>query len=140
FEQSRRRRAMAVYRIPPVPQSQITPRSVYLNRRTLIAGALASLPVLAGIEAAYAATAPLEARPGRFGTDEKLTPVRDVTTYRNFHEFGAGKGDPSSNSGDFSPEPWSVTVDGLVAKPHTFDLDHLRRFPLEERIYRMRCV
>src|SRR5690606_30155451 len=51
-----------------------------------------------------------------------------------------GKGDPSANSGDFQPEPWTIEVDGLVGKPQKFDLDSLRGFPLEDRIYRMRCV
>ncbi|RIK88764.1 MAG: protein-methionine-sulfoxide reductase catalytic subunit MsrP [Hyphomicrobiales bacterium] len=128
---------MAVYRIPPVPQSEITPEPVYLNRRALIAGALASIPALG---AAAAAAAPLAVKPGPFGTDEPPTPIKDVTTYNNFYEFGVGKGDPAARSGNFKPEPWTLTVDGLVGKPRTFDLDALRGFPLEERVYRMRCV
>ena len=130
---------MAVYRVPPVPQSEITPRSVWLSRRALIAGALASMPVLRAATAA-AETAPLPLTPGPFGTDEPPTPQKDVTSYNNFYEFGAGKSDPSRRSGAFRPEPWTLQVDGLVAKPRTFDLDDLRGFPLEERVYRMRCV
>lgn len=128
---------MAAYRVPPVPQSEITPESVYLNRRTLIAGALASLPAL---WAAEALATPLPLKPGPFGTDETPTPFKDVTNYNNFYEFGAGKGDPARYAGGFTPEPWTLQVDGLVAKPRTFDLDALRGFPLEERVYRMRCV
>ncbi len=128
---------MAVYRVPPVPQSEITPQSVYLDRRTLIAGALASLPML---WAGSALAAPLPLRPGPYGTDEQPTPEKDVTSYNNFYEFGAGKSDPLRYSGSFKPEPWTLEVDGLVAKPRTFDIDDLRGFPLEERVYRMRCV
>ncbi|MBE0691468.1 MAG: protein-methionine-sulfoxide reductase catalytic subunit MsrP [Aquamicrobium sp.] len=128
---------MAAYRVPPVPQSEITPESVYLNRRTLITGALASLPAL---WAAEALATPLPLKPGPFGTDETPTPFKDVTNYNNFYEFGAGKGDPARYAGGFTPEPWTLQVDGLVAKPRTFDLDALRGFPLEERVYRMRCV
>ena len=132
---------MAVYRVPPVPPAEITPKSVYLNRRTMIAGALAAMPVaLSGLRPALATTAPLAAKPGPFGTDEPLTPVKDVTTYNNFYEFGTSKDNPSNRSDKFKSEPWSLVVDGLVAKPRTFDLDDLRRFPLEERVYRMRCV
>ncbi|MCO5156455.1 MAG: protein-methionine-sulfoxide reductase catalytic subunit MsrP [Aquamicrobium sp.] len=131
---------MAVYRVPPVPQSEITPQSAWLNRRALIAGALASLPVLSAVRPAGAAQDPLPLKPGPFGTSEPPTPIKDVTSYNNFYEFGAGKADPSRNSGAFRPEPWTLEVDGLVAKPRTFDLDDLRGFPLEERVYRMRCV
>lgn len=131
---------MTAYRVPPVPQSQITPESAYLNRRALIAGALASLPVLSAAGRAEAAQAPLAVKPGPFGTDEPATPEKDVTNYNNFYEFGAGKTDPARYSGDFKPEPWTLQVDGLVGKPRTFDVDDLRGFALEERVYRMRCV
>jgi sulfoxide reductase catalytic subunit YedY len=125
---------MAAYRVPPVPQSEITPEPVWLNRRALIAGAAAAL------WAGPAVATPLAAKPGPFGTTEPPTPQKDVTSYNNFYEFGAGKSDPMRRSGAFRPEPWTLQVDGLVAKPRSFDLDALRGFPLEERIYRMRCV
>ena len=130
---------MAVYRAPPVPPSEIAPHSAWLSRRALIAGALAALPA-ARMAAAAQETTPLPLKPGPFGTDEPPTPLKDVASYNNFYEFGAGKSDPSSRSGAFRPEPWTLSVDGLVGKPRTFDLDELRRFPLEERVYRMRCV
>jgi sulfoxide reductase catalytic subunit YedY len=132
---------MAAYRVPGVPQSEITPEPAYLSRRALIAGALASMPLMQSTASAAAQeTSPLPLKPGPFGTDEPPTPKKDVTSYNNFYEFGAGKADPSSRSGAFRPEPWTLAVDGLVAKPRTFDLDDLRGFPLEERVYRMRCV
>ena len=130
---------MAAYRVPPVPQSEITPEPVWLNRRALMAGALASMPALWAGSAAAAPVA-LSAKPGPFGTTEPLTPVKDVTNYNNFYEFGSGKTDPARYSVEFKPEPWTLQVDGLVGKPRTFDVDDLRGFPLEERVYRMRCV
>ena len=78
---------------------------------------------------------------GPFYTGESLTPYRDVTRYNNFYEFGMDKSDPSSNSGEFKADPWSVEIAGEVAKPGTYHLeDILKPVDLEERIYRLRCV
>ncbi|PYE88364.1 protein-methionine-sulfoxide reductase catalytic subunit MsrP [Phyllobacterium leguminum] len=125
------------YRSPPVPSSQITPRSIYLRRREFLAGAVA-----AGLISVSGARAEaLKAKPGPYATDEKLTPLKDVTTYNNFYEFGTDKADPAAKSDNFKPKPWRVKVDGLVAKPAEFDIEDLiATMPLEERIYRMRCV
>lgn len=130
---------MAAYRYPKVAASEITPRSVWLDRRRFLAG-LGTAAVLPLIGGGFAHAAALKTTPGPFGTDEKPTAKSDVASYNNFYEFGTGKGDPSANSGDFQPEPWTLEVDGLVGKPQKFDLDSLRGFPLEDRIYRMRCV
>jgi sulfoxide reductase catalytic subunit YedY len=81
------------------------------------------------------------ARRGQYTVAEAQTPVEDVTTYNNFYEFGVEKGDPARNAHTLRPRPWTVTVDGEVARPATFSIDELlRAFPLEERVYRMRCV
>jgi sulfoxide reductase catalytic subunit YedY len=78
---------------------------------------------------------------GPFGTDEKLTPYKDVTTYNNFYEFSTDKDGPSQLAKDFRARPWQVRVEGLVQKPRTFDIDELLKLaPLEDRIYRHRCV
>jgi sulfoxide reductase catalytic subunit YedY len=78
---------------------------------------------------------------GPFATDEKMTPFKDVTTYNNFYEFGTEKEDPAKHAHSLRTRPWSVTVEGEVAKPQIIDIDALLKwFPLEERIYRMRCV
>jgi len=82
----------------------------------------------------------LEASASKFTLDEALTPEKDATTYNNFYEFGTGKGDPAANSANFKPAPWTMKIDGLVGKPREFGLEELLAFPLEERIYRMRCV
>jgi len=72
---------------------------------------------------------------------EARTDLDAITRYNNFYEFGLGKEDPAEYAYTLKPRPWTVEVGGLVAKPRTFDIDELlKRFPLEERIYRMRCV
>ncbi len=116
----------------------VTPRSLYLNRRSFMmgAGALAATGV-----ASSAFAAPLKAKASTYKVDEKLTPLDAVTTYNNFYEFGTDKSDPSANSGNYKPLPWKLTVDGLVKQPKEFDVQELiAKMPLEERIYRMRCV
>jgi sulfoxide reductase catalytic subunit YedY len=134
---------MPAYRPPHIPSSEITPRSVYVRRREflgLMAGAGAALSV-SSARAEAPATVPLKTVPSAFKVDEPLTPRDDVTTYNNFYEFGTGKDDPARYSGDFKPRPWTITVDGMVGKPGTFDIDKLiADVPVEERIYRMRCV
>ncbi|TNF33267.1 MAG: protein-methionine-sulfoxide reductase catalytic subunit MsrP, partial [Deltaproteobacteria bacterium] len=81
-------------------------------------------------------------RAGRTWTvDEAATPFEDVTTYNNFYELGTRKSDPARHAEHLRPRPWTIAVTGLTAKPRTLDLDDLLRwFPLEERVYRMRCV
>src|SRR2546427_8798973 len=76
-----------------------------------------------------------------FSTAEKQTPYGDVTTYNNFYEFGTDKGDPSKNAKNFRTSPWTVSVEGEVNKPRKFSMDEILKLaPLEERIYRHRCV
>ncbi len=78
---------------------------------------------------------------GRYGTDEPQTPYEDITTYNNFYEFGVSKSAPAMYAGALRTRPWTVKIDGEIAKPRTLDIDQLIGwFDLEERIYRMRCV
>ncbi|MFZ1107033.1 MAG: protein-methionine-sulfoxide reductase catalytic subunit MsrP [Rhodomicrobium sp.] len=124
--------------IPRIAPSEITPKEVYLRRRDFIGGAIASL-LLAS--AAPANAAPLSSSKSALSADEPLTPKADVTSYNNFYEFGTSKDDPASYAGKLTTSPWSIAVDGLVAKPATYALeDILKPVSLEERIYRMRCV
>ena len=119
-----------------VPAAEITPRAVTLDRRRLLAG----LGLLALGKPAFAG-ARLAAVKSPLSTDEKPTPFRDVTHYNNFYEFGTKKEEPAELAKDFRTSPWTVTVGGAVARPRTFDLDALLKLaPLEERIYRHRCV
>lgn len=129
---------MRRYQITPISPSEITPRQVYLDRRKFLTGAAAAGLAL---YASQSPALPLQVAKSKYSPDAKTTPIEAVTTYNNFYEFGFEKGDPSANSGKFKPSPWTVQVDGMVAKPTTFDIDKLiKMFPLEERIYRMRCV
>ena len=75
------------------------------------------------------------------GEDDKPNSYDDITHYNNYYEFGPDKTDPSEHSGGFHPRPWTVVVEGEVHKPKTFDIDELiKRYPAEERVYRLRCV
>jgi len=122
-----------------IPSSEITPKHVYLTRRTLLAGAAGLLG--AGTVTGDAAAEPLSASPSPFSTDEKRTSLKDVTSYNNFYEFGVGKDDPARNAGALTAKPWTVKIDGLVNKPGDYPLeDLLKAVSVEERVYRMRCV
>ncbi|MGD7453349.1 protein-methionine-sulfoxide reductase catalytic subunit MsrP, partial [Ralstonia pseudosolanacearum] len=92
--------------------------------------------------AASPAPARLAAKPNpAYATVEKPTPFDEVTTYNNFYEFGTDKSDPARYAGTLRPHPWQVSVEGLVKAPKTYDLDDLMKMaPMEERIYRLRCV
>ena len=128
---------MLIRKTPEVPSSEITPRSVYLNRRNFLAG----LGLLAmGRRTAFAARLPKPLK-SPFSTDEAQTPFQDVTHYNNFYEFGTGKEQPAELAKGFRTSPWTVSVGGAVARPKTFDLDAILKLaPLEERVYRHRCV
>ena len=108
---------------PDLHWSDVTPKSLFLNRRQLIAGAGA---LLAG--PAFAETL-------------EPTSLEDITSYNNFYEFGWDKGDPAAKAGEMTTKPWSIEIGGLVDKPGTYGLDDLLKGQtLEERIYRFRCV
>ncbi len=127
---------------PPrdIPSSEITPKSVYLGRREFLGGA-AALGMAAAMPFSGAAHAALSAQKSPFSTDEAPTPLKDVTSYNNFYEFGTDKGDPAKHAHTLTTAPWKIKVDGLVDKPADYDLDDLiKDIALEERIYRMRCV
>jgi sulfoxide reductase catalytic subunit YedY len=148
---------------PPIRPSEITREADYASRRSFLkrgaatalgaaafggglllvsekrglprAPALSSLPELTASPAPSAGsnTPPLAA-------EDRLTPVEDVTTYNNFYEFGLDKGDPAENAGSLVTRPWEVVVDGEAEAPRTFGIEEILKLPLEERVYRMRCV
>ncbi len=138
--------------------SEITDKGVYLNRRLFMRGA-ALLGTTAATGLLYrklnSATAERPAgeklanitqtpsgdrlRQG-FTVNEKLTPIEDITNYNNFYEFSTNKTSVAYESKGFVTKPWAVSVEGLVSKPKTFDLDELLKFPQEDRVYRLRCV
>lgn len=114
--------------------SDVTPKAAWLNRRTLMASGMAALLPLPGL-------AKIEAAKSALSTDEAPNTLEEITTYNNFYEFGYGKEDPAAYAGSLVVDPWSVVIDGLVDKPGTYDLaDLVKGCPLEERIYRFRCV
>jgi sulfoxide reductase catalytic subunit YedY len=130
-----------------VRHSAVTPKKAYLNRRRFLAastglalGSAGAFKILSG----SAVTVPgrnLAARKSSFSTTEKPTPLGDVTNYNNFYEFGTAKTDPAEKAKNFRTAPWSISIEGAVAKPRVLDLDAIMRIaPLEERIYRHRCV
>ncbi|WP_225030266.1 protein-methionine-sulfoxide reductase catalytic subunit MsrP [Xinfangfangia pollutisoli] len=118
--------------------SDVTPRAAFLNRRQIIA---AGMGALAAGALARPAAARIEAAASRYSTSEAPDSLETITGYNNFYEFGTDKGDPAAYAGGLTVDPWSVKVDGLVDRPGTYDLaDLIKGQPLEERIYRFRCV
>ena len=146
---------MLIRKPADIPSSAITSKDKYMNRRRFMRGA-ASGAVAAGA-AALGAERLAEIISPRIGalagtkldtvksplstTGEQLTSLEDITHYNNFYEFGVNKGDPAQNAGVLPTRPWTVKVSGLVQQPKTFDIDTLLKLqPLEERVYRHRCV
>ena len=135
-----------ILNVPQIASSEITPESVWLDRRNLMkaaaAGALVNtLPTQAAAAPAAKPLSYSQAKCDACSTEETLTPVEDVTSYNNFYEFGTDKSDPAEHAHTMTTDPWSVEVSGLVNKPGKLNLeDVLGGFDLEERIYRFRCV
>ena len=134
---------MRILKPSDIPATEITPREVYLKRRQFLAGmaALAAAPALSAPAppAHGARLAGIQA--SRFSTSEAKTPFDAVTTYNNFYEFGTGKSDPAENAHTLKTRPWAVAVEGAVKRARVYDIDELLKLaPLEERIYRLRCV
>ena len=128
--------------------SDITPRRVFEQRRRLLQGlaagaAFGALPLRAEVPRPNKLAALPGAKSAVAGalTMEQLTAYADVTGYNNFYEFGTDKSEPAQTAGTLKPRPWSVVVEGEDKKPQTLDLDTLMKIaPMEERIYRLRCV
>ncbi|GGE83261.1 protein-methionine-sulfoxide reductase catalytic subunit MsrP [Massilia psychrophila] len=131
--------------------SEITPQEVYESRRKFIARMAAGAAVGSALwemanREAFAADAPAAQkfagkRNPAYSTMEKQTPFKDASTYNNFYEFGTDKSEPAANADTLKTRPWTVSIEGEVKKPMTLDLDSLTRLaPLEERVYRLRCV
>ncbi|HEV3084740.1 MAG TPA: protein-methionine-sulfoxide reductase catalytic subunit MsrP [Gemmataceae bacterium] len=146
---------MLIRKPSDIPSSLITPREHYLNRRRFLRGALSGAAVVGaaalGIDRAADLISPRTAalagarletvKSPLSTTGEQLTPAKDITSFNNFYEFGIEKGDPSHNAGGLPTRPWTVRVEGKVKSPKTFDIDQLLKLrPLEDRVYRHRCV
>jgi sulfoxide reductase catalytic subunit YedY len=145
---------MLIKKPADIRESEVTPEALYVRRREFIKAAGTSA---AGVAASVALGASIVAEPeaaqdpnavkltnlkkSPFDTTEKLNSYKDVTTYNNFYEFGLDKGDPARYAKTLRPKPWSIVVEGQCGKPGTYNMEDIMKwFPLEERIYRMRCV
>jgi methionine sulfoxide reductase catalytic subunit len=133
-----------------VKPSQITPADSFFNRREILAAALAAGVIGATYRskalADTATPAPADGalkytRNTKYSVDAKPNTFEDITSYNNFYELGTDKGDPKAHAGSLKPRPWKVEIDGEAEVKGTFDVDELiKPYPLEERIYRFRCV
>ncbi|MGH8751583.1 MAG: protein-methionine-sulfoxide reductase catalytic subunit MsrP [Burkholderiales bacterium] len=141
---------MLIKKPSAIQSSEITPQTLYIRRREFIktaAAAVAGLAVPALFDAprsAFAAAAPApftRLRKSPYSITEEKTPLQDVTHYNNFYEFGTDKYSPAELAGSLKTRPWTVAVEGEIKNPKVYDIDELIKLaPLEERIYRLRCV
>jgi methionine sulfoxide reductase catalytic subunit len=129
---------MLIRKAPNLRYSDVTPEKTYFNRRKFLAGSIA-LGAFAGAARGMKLS---DAKKTAYNVgNEKITPLEAITHYNNFYEFGTDKGDPAENATNFRTNPWTLKVEGEVAKPLTFDYEGLFKIAaLEERIYRHRCV
>ena len=133
---------------PDVIPSEITPPGLYLRRRQFIQAGMAMAGATGLAAAGLLCSGPARAaarlagvRKSPLSTADEQTSYKDVTTYNNYYEFGTDKDEPAENAGSLKTRPWTVAVEGEVKRPRTFDIDELLKLaPLEERVYRMRCV
>ena len=143
---------MLIKKPSDIPSSEITPKSSFLNRRKFITGAAATgAAIAAGLylrehdghaEAAVTTGAKLSGiSKSQYSTSEKPNSFKDITNYNNYYEFSTDKYEPNGLAQNFRTRPWSVAIEGLVKKPKKLDIDAIMKLaPLEERIYRHRCV
>src|SRR5262245_27247508 len=140
---------MLIKKPDDVDSSEITPKSLYLKRRDFIKGAsLITAAIASGVglaelssTSARAAATLSGARKSSLSTDEPPNSYKDITNYNNFYELGTDKSDPARNAKYLTTRPWTVAVEGEVKKPRVYDVDELMKIsPLEDRIYRLRCV
>ena len=141
---------MIIKRAESIKPSEITDETTYLNRRQFIGQvskytlALATgftLPELMDSKRAHAALALGDIQKSKYEVDEEKTPYKDVTQYNNFYEFSTDKEGPALLAKNFKTDPWTLRVDGEVAKPATYQLeDFVKPYTLQERVYRLRCV
>ena len=136
-----------------ISENQVTDEKVYLNRRqllttmgfvgagTLLSGKSHALDWFSKDKETFKRSELEYSKSDAYKVDETLTPESKVISHNNFYEFGTSKSDPVANAQGFKVNPWQLKIDGLVEKPLTLDYDDLfSRYPIEERIYRFRCV
>jgi sulfoxide reductase catalytic subunit YedY len=135
---------MLIRKFTQIPYSAITPKSVYLNRRSFLAGAPMAFAAARELLSPEKARAAMKLAPlvkSSLSTSEQPTSPDIVTHYNNYYEFGTQKDQPAKNATRFKTDGWTVSVEGEVGKPRKFSMDDILKLaPLEERIYRHRCV
>jgi sulfoxide reductase catalytic subunit YedY len=141
---------MLIKKAEDIRSSEITPKSLYLSRRTFLASAAAGVVTAAAFPlrdlinpsaTAFAANKFAGIQKSPFSTNEKITPYQDVTHYNNYYEFSTDKEGPAELAKNFRTRPWKVKIDGQVAKKQELDVDTIIKMASpEERIYRHRCV
>jgi methionine sulfoxide reductase catalytic subunit len=140
---------MLIKKPSDVKASEITPKELFLNRRRFMAQMAIAGAAVAGLTSAdfllrsdaHAGEELANVQKSSLSINETLTPLKDVTGYNNFYEFGTDKYSPARYAKSLMPRPWSVAVEGEVNKPKRYDIDELMKLaPLEERVYRLRCV
>ncbi len=132
---------MKPWHTPDLSSNDITPQGIYLRRRELIAAAGLTGIGLAGMPQTALASTLKSTRNAAYVATDKETPFESASTYNNFYEFGTDKADPAKVAQKLVIAPWQLRVEGECLKPKTFDLDELMKLaPLEERVYRLRCV
>jgi len=138
---------MLIKKPSDVKSSEITDKEIYLNRRKFMAAAGV---MAAGLALPEFLLPPANANAGEklpglqkspLSTSEPVNSLKDITSYNNYYEFGTDKYSPAANAKSLKPRPWTVAVEGEIKKPKTYDIDELMKLaPLEERVYRLRCV
>lgn len=136
---------MLINKTADILASEITPKEIYHQRRRFLrqAAAITAAGATAGLlpyssEAGQKLT---NVKKSPLSTADRLTSYKDITSYNNFYEFGSDKSDPARQARNFRASPWTISVEGEIKKPAKYQIeDLLKHFPLEERIYRLRCV
>jgi len=124
---------MLIKKPAAIQPSEITPESVYFNRRQFMLGS-------AGLLLSGETLAALSSHKSPLSVSDKPNSLKEISTYNNYYEFGTDKSEPALYASSLKTRPWNVVVDGEVGRPRSFGIEELLKQPLEERIYRLRCV
>lgn len=124
---------MLIKKPADIQPSEITPEGVYFNRRQFMLGS-------AGLLLSGETLAALAGKKSPLSSADKPNSLKDISSYNNYYEFGTDKSEPALYAGSLKTRPWNVVVDGEVGKARSFGIEELLKQPLEERIYRLRCV
>jgi sulfoxide reductase catalytic subunit YedY len=136
---------MPIEKAADIRYSEITPKHIYMNRRNFLAGVpaafLGARELLSPSAQALAGTKLPNVQKSKYTVDEKQNSYQDVSTYNNYYEFGTDKSEPAQYAKNFKTAPWTVSVEGACNKPAKFTIEEILALaPLEERVYRHRCV